>query len=115
MPWNTHDQWNTVIDERIRLVVADILGNPLTGRDALAFVKWKVTAHRADLASVSTSSNVFRYPVGAPQLSVRLGSIHSVKGETHWATLVLDTYFVTPKHPAASATLRTVPAVRVAR
>jgi len=28
---------------------------------------------------------------------------------------LIDHFYVTPKHPAASATLRTVPAVRVAR
>lgn len=89
----TAEQWNTGIAERIRLVATDILGIPLTGGDALAFLKWKVTTEKAALASVSASSNVFNYPTAAPLLSIRLGSIHSVKGETHCATLVLDTYF----------------------
>ena len=89
----TAEQWNIGIAERIRLVATDILGVPLTGRDALAFLNWKVTIEKAALASVSASSNVFSYPAAAPLLSIRLGSIHSVKGETHWATLVLDTYF----------------------
>ncbi|MEW8029981.1 MAG: UvrD-helicase domain-containing protein [Candidatus Thiodiazotropha sp.] len=37
--------------------------------------------------------NVYRFPSDAPAVEVRVGSIHSVKGETHTATLVLDTYF----------------------
>lgn len=33
------------------------------------------------------------YPTDAPQIRIKLGSIHSVKGETHTATLVLDSFF----------------------
>lgn len=39
------------------------------------------------------TDNLFSYPVNAPQVRIRLGSIHSVKGETHTATLVLDSFF----------------------
>ena len=37
--------------------------------------------------------NVFRFPPEGPKVEVRVGSIHSVKGETHTATLILDTYY----------------------
>ena len=33
------------------------------------------------------------YPPDVPKVNIRLGSIHSVKGETHTATLVLESYF----------------------
>ena len=39
--------------------------------------------------------NIFRYPARDPAVSIRVGSIHSVKGETHMATLVLDTFYRT--------------------
>ena len=42
---------------------------------------------------VRRKDNVYRFPSDAPTVEVRVGSIHSVKGETHTATLVLDTYF----------------------
>lgn len=42
---------------------------------------------------VRRKDNVYRFPSDAPAVEVRVGSIHSVKGETHTATLVLDTYF----------------------
>jgi hypothetical protein len=29
----------------------------------------------------------------SPKVEIRVGSIHSVKGETHTATLILDTYY----------------------
>lgn len=41
------------------------------------------------------SANLFRYPHDDPKISIRLGSIHSVKGETHTATLVLESFHQT--------------------
>ena len=37
--------------------------------------------------------NVYRVTDGTKQLDIRLGSIHSVKGQTHLATMVLNTYW----------------------
>lgn len=37
--------------------------------------------------------NVFCYPAQTPEVWIKVGSIHSVKGETHLATLVLDTHY----------------------
>jgi DNA helicase II / ATP-dependent DNA helicase PcrA len=37
--------------------------------------------------------NIFTYPATNPAVHVKIGSIHSVKGETHLATLVLDTQY----------------------
>ncbi len=42
---------------------------------------------------VRRKDNVYRSPSDAPAVEIRVGLIHSVKGETHTATLVLDTYF----------------------
>lgn len=42
---------------------------------------------------VKRKDNVYRFPMAAPAVEIRVGSIHSVKGETHTATLLLDTYF----------------------
>jgi len=36
--------------------------------------------------------NVFLYPPKDPKVRIRVGSIHSVKGQTHTATLVLETF-----------------------
>lgn len=44
-------------------------------------------------SSVETPrDNTYCYPKSNPQVRIRLGSIHSVKGETHTATLVLETF-----------------------
>ena len=37
--------------------------------------------------------NFYSHPLRDPKVHIRLGSIHSVKGETHTATLVLDSFF----------------------
>jgi hypothetical protein len=39
------------------------------------------------------TDNLFSYPHDEPKVHVRLGSIHSVKGETHTATLVLESFY----------------------
>lgn len=47
------------------------------------------TSHAAGLRQ----DNVYVYPQSNPRVQIRVGSIHSVKGETHTATLVLETYY----------------------
>ena len=39
------------------------------------------------------SDNIFRYSCSNTTVEIRVGSIHSAKGQTHMATLVLDTFF----------------------
>src|SRR5260370_27733493 len=58
-------------------------------------------SREADAAElVSLGDNVFCHPVEDPAVRIRVGSIHSVKGETHTATLVLDTFYY--KHSYAA-------------
>lgn len=40
-----------------------------------------------------SSQNCYSHPPNNAKVHIHLGSIHSVKGETHTATLVLDSYF----------------------
>lgn len=61
---------------------------------AHAFLNWpEVGAEPESEAVKRTTDNLFRYPADEPRVQVRLGSIHSVKGETHTATLVLETFY----------------------
>ncbi len=48
-------------------------------------------AHEGGTAAML--DNFYSHPPRDPKVHVRLGSIHSVKGETHTATLVLDSFF----------------------
>lgn len=48
-------------------------------------------AHEGGAAAVL--ENHYSHPPHKPRVHIRLGSIHSVKGETHTTTLVLDSFF----------------------
>lgn len=45
------------------------------------------------LGSTAAGQRLLAYPHDAPKVHIRVGSIHSVKGETHTATLVLETFW----------------------
>lgn len=63
---------------------------------ATEFLGWaEGEAAEVGRSTPGTSENLFRYPPGDPEVSVRLNSIHSVKGETHTATLVLESFHQT--------------------
>lgn len=80
----------------VPLVLA--IGEALTGHkleepwvaEFLAFAESEI-ASKGEGTSRRTA-NLFRYPHNDPKVSIRLGSIHSVKGETHTATLVLESF-----------------------
>lgn len=58
------------------------------------FLAWpKESPEQDSTHKVNTRDNYYRYPEDNPAVSIRVGSIHSAKGETHTATLVLDTFF----------------------
>lgn len=57
------------------------------------FLAWKPGQSQTLFQKQKESQNTFVYKGdGDEQISIRLGSIHSVKGQTHTATLVLDTF-----------------------
>ena len=64
------------------------------------FMQWQPQTDDGGGATSLPRDNFFRHPHKSPKVSLRVGSIHSVKGETHTATLVLDTYYV--KHHLAT-------------
>ncbi|WP_340117891.1 UvrD-helicase domain-containing protein [Pelagibius sp. 7325] len=78
---------------------ADHIAHEITGvganEQAVAdFLAWGDAAGGgAGQGQESRSDNIFRYPPDEPAVAVRVGSIHAVKGETHTATLVLETFY----------------------
>jgi hypothetical protein len=75
------------------------IGTAIAGVEALPpeaeeFLAWSgPDGEKEQAAERDCPDNFYRYPPEDPQVSIRLGSIHSVKGETHTATLVLDTFY----------------------
>jgi hypothetical protein len=91
----TEDTWNNRWSRIAREVAETISGGPLNSAEVDAFLRWqdrRIGATRADSASKS-GDNVYAYAKGGRTVAIRIGSIHSAKGETHTATLVLETYW----------------------
>lgn len=79
----------------IPLLKASALGLGATVADtgaAADFLAWRQLDKQGKDA-VAPASNVFRDATQAPEVAIRVGSIHSVKGETHTATLILDSFY----------------------
>lgn len=68
-----------------------LLGGADAG-EARAFLDWE-DERLVDGMAVRRLGNVFAHPIAAPAVRIKIGSIHSVKGETHLATLVFDTWY----------------------
>lgn len=80
----------------IEAVVKQLSGVDALGDNVVQFLATPpqpLAILEGDAAIVARSDNLFAYPPNAPKVRIRLGSIHSVKGETHTATLVLDSFF----------------------
>jgi hypothetical protein len=86
-----HNRWRAVV-QKIAEVIA---GVPLSSSEADDFLAWKDQPDAEPSASNTERSrhNIYRYPNHDPKVDIRVGSIHSIKGETHTATLVLDTFY----------------------
>ena len=74
--------------------ITDIANALLAGTAAESaddFMAWE--DERGAVGALATRGNIFYYPSTEPAVRIKVGSIHSVKGETHLATLVFDTHF----------------------
>lgn len=86
--------WDARKDEATAIAAALCTGEVDTSKGA-RFLAWPKDdpSLGTGVASVPDDAppNVFRYSNGVGSIDIRLGSIHSVKGQTHLATLLLNT------------------------
>ena len=68
-------------------------GGEKKGEEVEAFLAWGEEGDSLEGIEQSGSDNVLRYSFGGSAVDIRVGSVHSVKGETHTATLVLETFY----------------------
>lgn len=91
----SEDGWPSHAEDFTSVAVA--LCNTATDTSKSArFLAWP--KDDASLGAAATPSsdvglNIFRFNGGSGTIDIRLGSIHSVKGQTHLATLLLSTYW----------------------
>ncbi len=90
----TEADWQAALLPQAETVVRQLSGADRSD-DAAAFLAWPQggAALQVGASPIAQTDNLFAYPEDAPQVRIRLGSIHSVKGETHTATLVLDSFY----------------------
>jgi DNA helicase-2/ATP-dependent DNA helicase PcrA len=88
-------EWSEVWAPRVKAVADALSGTTGNSDEAALFLSGQpATAGGTQPSSPARRDNVFRYPPVGTKVEVRVGSIHSVKGETHTATLVLDTFYI---------------------
>jgi DNA helicase-2/ATP-dependent DNA helicase PcrA len=87
--------WATKALAHIKAVVRRLSGVAALNGDVATFLSAPQAQGiiAGQTAILPRTDNLFAYPPDAPRVRIRLGSIHSVKGETHTATLVLDSFF----------------------
>lgn len=77
-------------------IVSQLTGGRALNQEALDFLARSDVPLRSavhDSGTATVLNNFYSHPPQDPKVRIRLGSIHSVKGETHTATLVLDSFF----------------------
>ena len=84
----TADIWERWTPRIIRISTAMLSGLPAS--DDEGFLDW---VEEAEAVNSSERHNLYGFPKEIPLVRIKVGSIHSVKGETHLATLVLDTHY----------------------
>ncbi len=87
---NWHERWA----KSVRKVGEKIAGVSLSNADADAFLEWlDIDDSGAQGHEKVRRDNIYRYPEDDPKVHIKVGSIHSVKGQTHTGTLVLETFW----------------------
>ncbi len=86
-------RWEKMTDDT-RCIAGILLGVPSTkiNSDLLNWVP-AIAADSNETREFPPGPNIYRVPVGERTIDVRMSSIHAVKGETHFATLVVETFY----------------------
>jgi hypothetical protein len=88
------DDWANKWSVAILCLAEAIGGAQADPKTANEFLEWQIADHPDPDKTLSHQrDNLFRHPAANPKVQIRVGSIHSVKGETHTATLVMETFY----------------------
>lgn len=94
-PLPTKDVWEGAQNDQIRKLAEVIAQEPLNSQEASHFMRWEGIENEPvpEAGAIKCRDNIYRYSEDNETVHIRVGSIHSVKGETHAATLVLETFW----------------------
>lgn len=88
------NEWNAQWRPAVTRIAQDLTGAAADGEEEAAFLAWgEGGGGSVNQEKRGGCDNIFRHPLQSPAVAVRTGSIHAVKGETHTATLVLETFY----------------------
>ncbi|MBX9590852.1 MAG: UvrD-helicase domain-containing protein [Hyphomonadaceae bacterium] len=87
------NKWDNEWCGKVIAIAGSLAGTAFTRSQQAEFLTWPVAAQAGQQAQKPRRDNFYRYPAASPTVAIRVGSIHSVKGETHTATMLLDTFF----------------------
>lgn len=85
------DHWRDIV----RTIAETIAKKSFSSPEVEKFLEWDAgPSEEAPLyVGCQRGDNIFRYPSEDPKVDIHVGSIHSIKGETHMATLVYETFW----------------------
>jgi len=91
----TKESWEHHWRDVVRAIAEYIADGSLSGAEANEFLAWKDGSEDEAVLHIRPQrrDNIFRYPNDDPKVNIRIGSIHSIKGESHTATLVCETFW----------------------
>ena len=91
----TEERWNTQWRATMSRVAGVLRGSSPPDSDQGAFLAWPTASEvtTPEIPASAACGNVYNHRRDNRETSIRLGSIHSVKGETHTAVLVLETFW----------------------
>lgn len=89
----TEHLWETQWKGAIRGIAEGICGVSLAGSEVDEFLGWQQAAQNivGETKERRHLGNIYSYRRDNREVRIKVGSIHSVKGQTHTATLVLET------------------------
>lgn len=86
-PFNSEDEWQK-ITEAVCAICSKSFDVDVSSSELLT---WKIDSF--SIGSETAPRNVYHFVENGRVLDIKVGSIHSEKGRTHLATLVLDTFW----------------------
>ena len=91
----TATSWDNGWSAVAREIAITVAGQPSLNADADSFLAWSNApgGPPAVDGAPTCKDNVYRCTKGGKEVAIRVGSIHSVKGETHTATLIMETFW----------------------
>jgi hypothetical protein len=87
------DKWSYAVNALKALLVPWLPDDlPESGKNFIAWTNASQEETDNDGAALGSQTNIYRHQTQGGPIEIELATIHSVKGQTHTATLVLETY-----------------------